>query len=96
MRIAGEKMGDRDENHSAKGCGSKRVPKAEAVNVELYENPATDEGTDQAKNNIGDAAEAAAARDLPREPSCDEANQEPADDAVSVLENEDLRIGQKR
>ena len=96
VRVTGEKMGDGDQDDRPERCGGERVPEAAAENSELHEDPATDERAYQTENDVCDAAEAAAARDLPREPASDEANQEPADDSVPVLDYEDLRIGEPR
>ena len=64
--VASEKVGDGDEDYCAKSCGCERVPESEAMNVEPREHPAADERTHEAENDVRDAAETAAARDLSR------------------------------
>src|SRR5215472_868230 len=82
VRITGEKMGDGDENHRAK-CGSgNRVQKTSAKNFKLHKDPAANKRTNEAKNNVRDATEAAAASNFSRKPSRDQAHEKPPDKAV--------------
>ena len=88
VRIASEKVSDRNEDYGAECRCGKRIPEAAAKNSELYEDPAANKGTDQADNNVRDAAEATAASDFSRELSVDEADQEPADKASAEMHRE--------
>lgn len=92
--IARKKMGDGDKDNRAKCCGRERIPEAASKNSKLHENPAADEGTDQPEHDVGDASEATATRDFSRKPAGDEADQEPSDDSVPVLDDKDLRVGE--
>jgi hypothetical protein len=87
---AGEKMGDGDEDDGAERCGCERVEEAAAENSELGENPSADQGADQTKDYIADAAEAAATGDLTSEPSGDEADEDPADESATVFDDDGL------
>src|SRR5260370_25343852 len=89
---AAEEMGDGNKNHCAQRCSSKRVPKAAAEYSEFHENPTANEGANDSKNNVRDAAEAAAARDFSSEPSGNQADQQPADDPAAVFEVNDTFI----
>src|SRR5260370_16575125 len=89
---AAEEMGDGNKNHCAQRCSSKRVPKAAAEYSEFHENPAANEGANDSKNNVRDAAEPAAARDFSREPAGNQADQQPADDPAAVFEVNDMFI----
>jgi hypothetical protein len=82
MGFTSEEMGDGDKDYCTKRSRGKRVPEAAAEDSQLGENPAADKGTDQAQNNISDAAEAAAARDFSREPAGDQAQEKPRHNAV--------------
>src|SRR5258708_4038560 len=74
-------MSDGDEDDGAEGCRGQREEKTAAKDSKLGENPAADERTDQAKDDIRDAAKAAAARKLSGEPSGDEAEEKPGNQA---------------
>src|SRR5260370_10454119 len=89
---AAEEMGDGNKNHCAQRCSSKRVPKASAEYSEFHENPTANKGAYDSKNNVRDAAEAAAARNFSREPTGDQADQQPADDPAAVFEVNDMFI----
>src|SRR5437660_12211178 len=79
---AAEKMGDGNENNGAERGGSERVEKSAAKNSELSENPASDEGANYSKNNVRDAAEAAAARNFSSEPSSYQTEEKPGNKSV--------------
>src|SRR5438874_8549309 len=53
--IASEQMGDGDENHGAKCGSSEGIPEAATKDFKFRENPAANEGTDQAENDVRDA-----------------------------------------
>src|SRR5260370_27443693 len=89
---AAEEMRDGNKNHCAQRCSSKRVPKASAEYSEFHENPTANKGAYDSKNNVRDAAEAAAARNFSREPTGDQADQQPADDPAAVFEVNDMFI----
>src|SRR6266446_8688204 len=79
---AAKEMGDGNENDGAERRGRERVKKTAAPNPELRKNPAAEEGSDQAENNVRDAAETAATRDLSRKPAGDQAKEKPRDNTV--------------
>src|SRR6266581_4859091 len=79
---AAKEMGDGNENDGAERRGRERVKKTAAPNPELGEDPAAEEGADQTENDVRDAAEAAATRDLSREPARDQAKEKPRDNTV--------------
>jgi len=89
---AAEEMRDGDENHGAEGGSRERIPEASSEDSKLGKNPAADEGANDSKNNVGDAAKAAPARDFSRKPSRDQADQQPANDPAAVLEVKDMFI----
>src|SRR5262245_35867092 len=72
-----EQMNDRNKNDRTESCRSQRVNESASENAQCGEDPAADKGTDQAKNNVGDAAVAAAAREFAREPPGNEAEKQP-------------------
>src|SRR5579863_914113 len=77
-----EKMRDGDKNHRAECCRGQREEKAAAEDSQFSENPAADERADQAQDDVGDTAEAAAARQFSGEPSSNKAEKEPCDDST--------------
>src|SRR6266481_5400724 len=79
---AAEEVGDGNENNGTERRGRERVKKTAAPNPELRKNPAAEEGSDQAENDVRDAAEAAATRDLSRKPAGDQAKEKPRDNTV--------------
>src|SRR6266581_1128197 len=80
--IASEKMRDRDEDDRPKCGGGKGIPKAAAEDPQLDENPAADEGANDSQNDVRNAAEAPAPRNLSCEPSGDQADQQPSPESV--------------
>src|ERR1700755_3533390 len=72
-------MHDGNEDHRAESGGRQRKQEAAAENSKFGENPATNERTNEAKNNVGDATEAAAAGEFACEPSGDQSKQKPGD-----------------
>src|SRR5260370_39913274 len=80
--IASEKMRDRDENHRPKCCGGKGIPKAAAENSKLHENPTADERANDSQDDVRNAAEAPAPRNLSCEPSGDQPKESPREEAV--------------
>src|SRR6266850_2383207 len=79
---ADKEVSDGDENDRTQRCCSQRVEETAAKNSELGEDPATEVGTNQAKYDVRDAAESAAACDFAGEPSCNQAEKKPRDDPV--------------
>src|SRR5260370_12423065 len=82
MAIADEKMGEGNENHGAQGGRGEGVPETAAKNSEFHEHPATNEGTNDSKNDVRDAAEASAARDFSCQPAGDQADQQPSPESM--------------
>jgi hypothetical protein len=82
MIAASEKMRDGNENYGSQRSRRQRVQKSSAKNPQPDENPTADVGTYQAKQNVTNAAEAAAACNLSRKPSCNQAKKKPRYKAV--------------
>src|SRR6266699_6344889 len=80
--IASEKMRDRDEDHRPQRCGGERVPETSTKDLQLHKNPAADEGANDSQNDVRNAAEAPAPRNLSCEPSGDQADQQPSPESV--------------
>jgi len=75
-------MGNGDKNYSAeRGC-RERKEKAAAEDAKLRKDPPADYGTNQAENDVRNAAEATSTREFSGEPTGDEAEEEPSDDAT--------------
>jgi len=89
---ATEEMRNGDEYDGAKGCGGERVPETSAENLQLHKDPPANERANDSQNDVRDAAEAAATRDLSRKPSGNQTDQQPADDSAGVLEIKDMFI----
>src|SRR5260370_16040689 len=82
MMAAAKEVSEGKEIYSARGGGGKQIEKPAAEKSQLYETPAADVGTDQTQHDVRDATEAAPARNLSRQPSGNEAEQKPRDEAV--------------
>src|SRR5215469_746974 len=82
VRITGKEVGDRNEDNSAECCGGNRVQKTSAKKFKLHKDPPANKRSNKTKNNVRDAAKAASASDLPREPAGDQAHQKPPDKPV--------------
>ena len=87
-----EEMSDRHENDGAQSCRGERIPEAATEDSELHEDPAADERANDPKNDVRDAAKAAAARDFSREPAGDKTDHQPANHSVPELNDKELRI----
>ena len=74
-------MGYGYDDDGAYGGGGEAVEEAVSVadNVKLGENPAADYAADESENDVGDAAEAAAAGNFSGEPAGEQAEHQPAD-----------------
>ena len=57
-------MRDENKDNGAQRGRSERIEEATAPDAQAHEDPSADKRADDAKDNIGDAAEAAAARDF--------------------------------
>src|SRR5271169_4912777 len=87
-------MGDEDKEDGANGSCRERIQEAAAPYAEAHENPSADERADDAKNNVGDAAEAAAARDFSGKPSGDKADDDPAPESAGEINRNTLCLDQ--
>ena len=89
---AGEKVNDNDEQHGADGRGGERVEPAAVARADFKfaENPPAKDGTNQAEKNVSETAVAAASRDFSRQPTGDEAEQNPADETAINDDAKDL------
>jgi len=68
-----------DQNDSPDGCRGQAVNEAATPQAQRRENPAAKQRSDQAQNHVGDASEASSARNLARQPSSNQTNENPAD-----------------
>src|ERR1700731_5405178 len=92
VRTADEQVHDEYEYDGAdRSCG-KGIEKTPAEDAKLDEDPAADERADDAEDDVGDAAVTAAAREFPGEPSGDEADDNPADDALLPADDYDALL----
>ena len=80
---AGEEACYDDQEHGADGRGSKRINESSAEDSELREEPSSENRPNEPQNNVCDAAEAVSARDFPRQPARDQADEEPANQAMA-------------
>src|SRR5580704_17083942 len=87
-------MRDQHEQDGSNRCGGQRIKKASAENAQAHVNPSANEGADNAKNNVGDAAKAAAARNFSVQPSGDEADDDPAPESGGAVERNTLGLAQ--
>src|SRR5580658_5710797 len=87
-------MGNQHEENGADGGGGERIKKASAENTKAHEDPAADKRADDAENDVGDAAEAAATRDFSGEPSGNQADDDPAPEAVWEVDRNTFRLDQ--
>jgi hypothetical protein len=85
---AGEEAGDPDQDNCAERGGGQTTEKSERGDPQARENPASDDGADQAKKNIHEAAEAATSRELSGKPSGDKAHNDPGEPTVESENNE--------
>lgn len=69
MREAAEEMGGGDQDYRADRGHRQKADPAVNDDAQLTENPLADDRADEAENDIGEEAEAVPARQLPREPS---------------------------
>src|SRR5260370_31272267 len=86
LLVAGEEeVGEGDDYDGADRGGGEAIQEAVCVahNVELHEHPAADHAADESKYDVGNAAEAAAAGDLPGEPAGNQANQKPTEKRIA-------------
>jgi hypothetical protein len=88
-------MGNGDKNYSAeRGC-RERKEKAAAEDAKLRKDPPADYGTDQAEDDVRNAAEATSTREFSGEPTGDEAEEQPSDDATRPPLDDDSSLLQK-
>ena len=85
---AGKDARDRYEQDRADRGGGEAAKEPKRDDTQARENPAADYRADETQNNVGDAAEAAAAGDGTGEPSSDEADENPPEDAVGFDVND--------
>src|SRR4051794_33189060 len=73
------------DNNGADGGSRQAIDETRPVtrDAELAEHPATQNAADQSENNVGDAAEATAARKFSREPAGNQTDQEPANNRMA-------------
>ena len=93
-------MSDGDENYRAEGGGGQADRETAAEDSEFHEDPAAEDGADQAEDDVGDAAVAAAAGNFSGEPAGDQADDDPADQAaLRIRLNDDAflkKVSEKR
>ena len=90
---ATENMRDSDENYCAESGSGEGKKETASEDAELGEDPAADERANQTKDDVGDAAEAASARELTGEPAGDKAEEQPGDNAAGPpLDNYNVLI----
>ena len=73
-----KKQGSADE-----ACDDRRDPSGADVDVQDASQPAANEGSDDADNNVADQAEAAALDECPGKPASDSADNQPSQQTVS-------------
>jgi len=84
-----DEVDDGDDDDCADCCGGEARDEPTAEDAELHEEPAAEDATDQAENNVGDAAVAGATREFSGEPAGNETDQNPTDQAALVLHDDD-------
>jgi hypothetical protein len=77
-----EQPRDCNEQHGTHGGSRQTPPESEPADADPSENPATDNGADQAQDNVNDASEAPPARKVTGEPSRQQADDDPRDYAL--------------
>ena|SRR5690242_2299148 len=84
MIAAGKKMRNRYENNGSQRRGSKRVKKSTAENSEFHKDPSADVRTNQAEHNVRDASKSASTRNFSCEPSRNQTEEQPRNEAVRL------------
>ncbi len=84
IAAASEKMCDGNKDDSSESSSRKRIPKASAKDAQLDENPAANKGANDSEDDVRNASEPAAARNFSREPSCNQAEEQPRNETVRL------------
>jgi hypothetical protein len=84
-----------NEQNGTDGSGCEGIEKAPAEDAKLHEYPSADEGADNSKNYVRDAAEAATARDFSGEPSGDQTDDDPAPESAGECDPKTARLVQR-
>ena len=87
IAAASEKMCDGNKDDSSESSSRKRIPKASAKDAQLDENPAANKGATDSEDDVRNASEPAAARNFSREPSCNQAQEQPRNESVRLEPN---------
>ena len=82
MAIAYEEVDDGDEDYGSNGGCGQAIDEAAAEDTQLGEDPAAEDGADEAEDDVGDAAVALATRDFAGEPAGEQADDDPEEQAV--------------
>jgi hypothetical protein len=89
---ADKEVRDGNQDDSAESGSRQRVKKSASKNSEFDEDPSAEVGADQAKHYVSDAAKAAAARDFSRQPSGDQAKEQPRNKTVRLEPDSDCLL----
>src|SRR5579863_5196808 len=89
----GKYSSNRDQDDGSNSCCRNAVKQASSANIEFRENPAAENGAHHAKDDVGYATKAAAARDGSGQPAGDQADDHPSDHGLGNVERKDVHGG---
>src|SRR6266540_360881 len=96
VALAGEEACDDNQEHGADSRGGERINESSAEDFEPREDPSSENCANEPQNNVCDAAEAVSARDFPRQPARDQADEQPANQPMAEFNDPWARLKRSR